>query len=113
MKFVLFQRKKGDSSQRVQSQRILVPHLAFCCMKMKPPSGVCVYGGEDALNLNKGSEPLAYCRVLVERVLVVMMWHIPLHVVLDVLQYSRLFALSFVRLPVCMSPRHGKQVFDS
>lgn len=64
------------------------------------------------MNLNKGSELLSYCRVLVEWALVIMMWHIPLDVVLDVLQY-RLFALSFVRLRVCLSPRHGKQVFDS
>lgn len=74
--------KKEDLSRRVELQRILASHLAFCCIKIKPSSG-----GEDALNLNIGSELLSYCRVLVEWVLVVMMWHIPLDVVLDVLQH--------------------------
>ena len=73
----------------------------------------CLSRSEIALNLNKGSELQSHCRVFVEWVLVVMMWNIPLDVVLDVLQSHPLFALSFVRLPVCLSPRHGKQVFDS
>lgn len=60
------------------------------------------------MNLNKGSELLSYCRVLVEWVLFVMMWHIPLDVVLDVLQY-RLFALSFVSsLSACLADMESR-----
>lgn len=66
------------------------------------------------MDLHKGSELLSNCHVLVEWVLVIMMWCIPLDVVvLDVLQLYRMFALFFVRLLDCLSPRHGKQVFDS
>lgn len=91
-------------------------HSACYHMKNKPSLSVCLCfkGAGAALNFNKGSELLSCRRVLAEWVLVIMMWRIPLDVVaLGVLQLHWMFTLGSARLPVCPSPRYGKQVFDS